>query len=141
VIASQASLAVNVEVAEPTMTGRVIAAWPSLSLIASHELLVRQMQRVVVAGSSEQSESRPRSRLPGALANGQTGIQRPHASSRGSAVRGREAQVVAWQWAMVNRSEDGSLPPAGTSVGSMADMSDGAGRSSVGTGWRARPAY
>jgi ferric-dicitrate binding protein FerR (iron transport regulator) len=36
------SLAANVAVAEPTMTGRVIAAWPSFSLIAAYELLMRQ---------------------------------------------------------------------------------------------------
>jgi hypothetical protein len=34
VVGSVASLAANVAVAEPTMTGRVIAAWPSFSLIA-----------------------------------------------------------------------------------------------------------
>jgi hypothetical protein len=28
------------------MTGRVIAAWPSFSLIAAYELLVRQVRRV-----------------------------------------------------------------------------------------------
>ena len=38
VIGSFASLAANVAVAEPTMTGRMIAAWPSFSLIAAYEL-------------------------------------------------------------------------------------------------------
>lgn len=33
-VGSVASLAANVAVAEPTATGRVIAAWPSFSLIA-----------------------------------------------------------------------------------------------------------
>lgn len=31
-------LAANVAVAEPTVTGRVIAAWPPFSLIAAYEL-------------------------------------------------------------------------------------------------------
>lgn len=34
-----ASLAANVAVAEPTLIGRVIAAWPSFALTASYELL------------------------------------------------------------------------------------------------------
>jgi hypothetical protein len=38
VAGSAASLAANVAVAEPTATGRVIAAWPSFSLIAACEL-------------------------------------------------------------------------------------------------------
>jgi hypothetical protein len=35
VVGSVASLAANVAVAEPTATGRVIAAWPSFALIAA----------------------------------------------------------------------------------------------------------
>ena len=45
VAGSVASLAANVAVAEPTVTGRVIAAWPSFSLIAAYELLMRQVRR------------------------------------------------------------------------------------------------
>jgi hypothetical protein len=45
VIGSIASLAANVAVAEPTLTGRVIAAWPSFALIGSYELLMRQVRR------------------------------------------------------------------------------------------------
>jgi hypothetical protein len=44
VAGSVASLAANVAVAEPTMVGRVIAAWPSFSLTASYELLTRQVR-------------------------------------------------------------------------------------------------
>jgi hypothetical protein len=44
-VGSVASLAANVAVAEPTATGRVIAAWPSFALIASYELLMRQVRR------------------------------------------------------------------------------------------------
>src|ERR1700729_3401474 len=43
-IGSVASLAANVAVAEPSVTGRVIAAWPSFALIASYELLMRQVR-------------------------------------------------------------------------------------------------
>jgi hypothetical protein len=54
VIGSVASLAANVPVAEPTATGRVIAAWPSFALIASYELLMRQVRRAAEAGMSRQ---------------------------------------------------------------------------------------
>ena len=47
---SVASLAANVAVAEPTATGRVIAAWPSFALIAAYELLMRQVR--CAAGST-----------------------------------------------------------------------------------------
>src|SRR5215472_12659535 len=45
VAGSVASLAANVAVAEPTLIGRVIAAWPSFALIGSYELLMRQVRR------------------------------------------------------------------------------------------------
>ena len=51
VAGSAASLAANVAVAEPTVTGRVIAAWPSFSLIAAYELLMRQVR--CAAGSAQ----------------------------------------------------------------------------------------
>ncbi len=37
-VGSVASLAANVAVAEPSVTGRIIAAWPSFALIGSYEL-------------------------------------------------------------------------------------------------------
>jgi hypothetical protein len=111
---SVASLAANVAVAEPTATGRVIAAWPSFALIASYELLMRQVRRAAEAGASRQ---------PGQICNQPEG-----ASSAGgprakrcdaviaSAGHGREARVLAWQWAQANRSGDGSLP-SGRDIG------------------------
>jgi hypothetical protein len=36
---------INVAVAEPTLIGRVIAAWPSFALTASYELLTHQVRR------------------------------------------------------------------------------------------------
>ena len=44
VVGSVASLAANVAVAEPSVRGRVIAAWPSFALIASYELLMGQVR-------------------------------------------------------------------------------------------------
>jgi hypothetical protein len=52
-VGSVASLAANVAVAEPTATGRVIAAWPSFALIAYYELLMRQVRRVADASMVE----------------------------------------------------------------------------------------
>lgn len=50
VAGSVASLGANVAVAEPTLIGRIIAAWPSFALIASYELLTRQVRRSAPAG-------------------------------------------------------------------------------------------
>jgi hypothetical protein len=57
VVGSVASLAANVAVAEPTATGRVIAAWPSFALIGSYELLMRQVRCNATSGA--RSEQRP----------------------------------------------------------------------------------
>ncbi|MEU1881441.1 DUF2637 domain-containing protein [Streptosporangium sp. NPDC020072] len=46
VVGSLAGLGVNIAVAEPGLTGRVIAAWPSVALIGSYELLMSQIRRV-----------------------------------------------------------------------------------------------
>jgi Protein of unknown function (DUF2637) len=60
VVGSMASLAANVAVAQPTVTGRVIAAWPSFALIAAYELLMRQVRRAADAGKSSVRLSRRR---------------------------------------------------------------------------------
>lgn len=44
ITASLASLAANVVVAEPTLIGRVIAAWPSFALVGAYEILMRQIR-------------------------------------------------------------------------------------------------
>jgi len=62
VVGSVASLAANVAVAEPTATGRVIAAWPSFALIASSELLMRQVRRAAEVGTARQRSGRSGSR-------------------------------------------------------------------------------
>jgi hypothetical protein len=123
VAGSLASLAANVAVAEPTATGRVIVAWPSFALIASYELLMRQVRRAAEASSSlQQSGSRPEARSSA----GRPGAERPAAGSR-SGGRGREAQVRAWQWALANQSIDGSLP-SGRDIGRHHDRHERWGR-------------
>lgn len=116
VAGSVASLAANVAVAEPTLVGRVIAAWPSFALTASYELLTRQVRAGAAAdadGAQErQASSRsyePRSAMPSAErapVQGLTLVQRrPVGRAKGS-----ELQRHAWQWALTNRADDGSLP-------------------------------
>jgi hypothetical protein len=120
VVGSVASLAANVAVAQPTGTGRVIAAWPSFALIAAYELLMRQVRRSAAASG------RTRLGKPGAKISGREGrdgsVQRVrHRSSgpgshgevsggRGSGSGSGDLRRQAWQWALANRAGDGSLP-------------------------------
>jgi hypothetical protein len=115
---SVASLAANVAVAEPTATGRVIAAWPSFALIAAYELLMRQIRRNAVAsGKPQRSKPGPQiSRPEGRDETVQRLRQhpsRPRRLSEGPGGQGgasRDLQLQAWQWALANRAKDGSLP-------------------------------
>jgi Protein of unknown function (DUF2637) len=115
VAGSAASLAVNVAVADPAMTGRVIAAWPSLSLIAAYELLMRQVRRAAESGGSLERPSKVRGLPVGASSASRPQVARPDPVRRISG-RGREDQLLAWQWALANRSVDGSLP-SGRDIG------------------------
>lgn len=113
VAGSVASLAANVAVAEPTLMGRVIAAWPSFALTASYELLTRQVRRSAGREDSQNGKwgglRRPRSaaglpvrglRVVGTSQHGQARQQQT----------GSELQRQAWQWALANRGADGTLP-------------------------------
>jgi len=115
VIGSVASLAANVAVAEPTVTGRVIAAWPSFALIASYELLMRQVRRAAEASSSRRRSGGAGSRPDHASSAGRPAVRRLDSSIL-TDHRGRGAQVRAWQWALASRSGDGSLP-SGKEIG------------------------
>ncbi len=70
-VGSVASLAANVAVAEPSVTGRVIAAWPSFALIGSYEMLMRQVRwsaSRVPHSAATSSRSRGQRRTPAASA-------------------------------------------------------------------------
>ena len=117
-LGSVASLAANVAVAEPTTTGRVIAARPSFALIAAYELLMRQVRRSAT-GDIGQREPSPRPQparltsVGGAMHElGQTlaGRHRPSGGSRDHGTPGLDLRRQAWQWAQANRAGDGSLP-------------------------------
>ena len=117
VAGSAASLAANVAVAEPTVTGRVIAAWPSFSLIAAYELLMRQVRRAAESGTSGRRPSRSPSSAPSAVA----AIAREPGTRRATAppqrtLTGQEVRLDAWRWAQGNRAQDGSLP-SGKDIG------------------------
>jgi hypothetical protein len=111
VVGSVASLAANVAVAEPAATGRILAAWPSFALIASYELLMRQVRLAAEASVSGRRSGRSRGLPADGSRAGRSGGHRPAAAGRG-----REAQLLAWQWALANRSGDGSLP-SGRDIG------------------------
>jgi DNA-binding SARP family transcriptional activator len=59
VAGSVASLAANVAVAEPTMIGRVIAAWPSFALTASYEVLTRHVRGSATGREGHAGPKRP----------------------------------------------------------------------------------
>jgi hypothetical protein len=93
-----------------------LAAWPSFALIAAYELLMRQVRRSAAA-SGKAPPRRPQiSRQEGRDPNVQHPRDRstepsPHGEvhgRRGSA--SRDLRWQAWQWALANRAEDGSLP-------------------------------
>ncbi len=114
VAGSMASLTANVAAAQPTSTGRVIAAWPSFALIAAYELLMRQVRQAADAGRSSRSARRSRRRVTDAVSSGAADpvAGRRAARSAGPVQRGagRELQLRAWQWTLANRAGDGSLP-------------------------------
>ena len=107
-VGSVASLAANVAVAEPTASGRLIAAWPSFALICSYELLMRHVRRnaprrsdrvlsryrVTSAASSNTLEDYPKRAAVHYR-------RRNHAGN---------LQQEAWRWAQANLGDDGSLP-------------------------------
>jgi hypothetical protein len=141
VTGSVACLAANVAVAEPTVTGRVIAAWPSFALIGSYELLMRQVRRNA-AGRGQPHEPKPVLQFPRQQAGRRGGAAPAHRSSgsdsghgrSGQAVAGRDLQQQAWRWALAHVQVTARYPAGSRSPASMA------GRS-VGVVWsNARPA-
>jgi uncharacterized protein DUF2637 len=115
VIGSVASLAAHAAVAEPTATGRVIAAWPSFALIGSYELLMRQVRRAAGSIRVGRPAVRRHSSVSNAYCvNSQSSVRQQRRDALGAAVLraggGWKLQLQAWQWAQANRAGDGSLP-------------------------------
>jgi len=116
VAGSVASLAANVAVAEPTLIGRVIAAWPSFALTASFELLTSQVRRTAAGrgaqGRRRQSQPARAAAAGRALAPGLRVVGRSRAGRDNQPASG-ELRRQAWHWALANRDEDGVLPSGG----------------------------
>lgn len=128
IIGALASLAANIAVAEPTVIGRVIAAWPSFALTCSYELLMRQIRqssatRALPAGPHPAELAKPQLEEPASPSPlslrqvvspgaAPASDRRPDAGVAGG---GRVVQRRAWQWALAHRRPDGSLP-TGTEV-------------------------
>ncbi|MEU7913932.1 hypothetical protein [Microbispora bryophytorum] len=112
-VGSFASLGANVAVAEPGLIGRVVAAWPSLALIGSYELLMSQIRRC----AEDRVEPQELPALPPDLAaDAEAEPVEPHDGQEKDAAAaepkgdGRVLQREAWRWAQQNRQEDGDLP-------------------------------
>ncbi|MDF5759397.1 DUF2637 domain-containing protein [Spongiactinospora sp. TRM90649] len=100
VVGSLASLGANVAVAEPSLIGRFIAAWPSAALIGSYELLMSQIRRVPAGALRAEGES---------YADGEVGDEVSD-GRRCDGQSGVDLHVSAWRWAQANRGADGALP-------------------------------
>jgi hypothetical protein len=113
VAGSVASLAANVAVAEPSLIGRVIAAWPSFALTASFELLTRQVRRGAAGQLAHNDRRQPPPARPAPAERGPTPGLRvvgPSQAGRGHQRAGDELRRQAWQWALAHRGGDGMLP-------------------------------
>ncbi|WP_308168861.1 DUF2637 domain-containing protein [Nonomuraea sp. NEAU-A123] len=104
-VGSLASLGANIAVAEPSVIGRIIAAWPSAALIGSYELLMSQIRRTSAPGPGVRQET--------VTADQERAGTDDHDLSAQVASDGCEAEDlrrIAWQWALTNRRPDGALP-------------------------------
>ncbi len=113
VAGSVASLAANMAVAEPSLIGRVIAAWPSFALTASFELLTRQVRRCAAGQLAHHDRRQPPPARPAPAERGPTpGLRVVGLSQagRGHQRAGDELRRQAWQWALAHRGGDGMLP-------------------------------
>jgi hypothetical protein len=112
-VGSVASLVANVAVAEPTLIGRVIAAWPSFALTASYELLTRQVRRGAARADAKGNGDRSAHRTGLAVAH--PSVPTLRILSRSEASEGRaDARIdlprQAWYWALAKQASDGALP-------------------------------
>lgn len=113
IFGSVVSLAANVAVAEPTLTGRVIAAWPSFALTASYELLTRQVRRGAARSHVKGTWKRPVQGSGSAVAKSSTPNLRvvgQGKASKGRADTASDLRRQAWQWALARLASDGTLP-------------------------------
>jgi hypothetical protein len=103
---SAASLAANVAVAQPTVAGRVIAAWPSFALIGAYELLMRRIRRSAAVRGGLQAQS-PDRRFPARSLALRTHGARPYASPGRAAARKAQPRLVVWAGSFSGRRGSG----------------------------------
>ncbi|GHE40363.1 hypothetical protein GCM10017673_48430 [Streptosporangium violaceochromogenes] len=104
-VGSLASLGANIAVAEPSLIGRLIAAWPSAALIGSYELLMSQVRRAASEGRAAVRDEAREDRKSGDD-DGRSSCEAV-GFGEGETV---DLRRVAWQWALANRLPDGALP-------------------------------
>jgi hypothetical protein len=100
---SAASLAANVAVDQPALTGRVIAAWPSFSLIAACKLLMRQVRRAAETAVSRLQPGQSSVGPERAAATAGEPRTASGAASNRLGASGRRVQLETWRWAQDNR--------------------------------------
>jgi hypothetical protein len=104
-VASLASLGANIAVAEPSLIGRMIAAWPSVALIGSYELLMSQIRRTSADEPAVERADTTETKGPvDADDHHASGSEVPDGCGAGDLRR------MAWQWALEHRLPDGALP-------------------------------
>jgi hypothetical protein len=96
-VGSLASLGANIAVAEPSLIGRFIAAWPSAALIGSYELLMSQIRQASAKGADGvQGEAAETQKLPDDTDNEFSASSEANLDGGG---RGN-LRRTAWQWAL-----------------------------------------
>lgn len=114
VVGSLASLGANIAVAEPSLIGRIIAAWPSAALIGSYELLMSQVRRLSASSNSwEGHEEMPSAGVPEVSEPGSSGVGDFVPPPTQARLQDRDIAAFhrsVWQWAQENRCPDGALP-------------------------------
>ncbi|MEV5711837.1 DUF2637 domain-containing protein [Actinoallomurus sp. NPDC052274] len=114
IVGSLASLAANVEVAEPTVVGRVIAAWPSFAFVGAYHLLQGQLRmRLLTQQKQDDPEAGNAEPEPAA---GEPEPKGPGADAPEVPDLRKHLQREAWQWALAYRAENGELP-GGAAIG------------------------
>ncbi|MFF3669832.1 hypothetical protein [Microtetraspora malaysiensis] len=111
---SLASPGANVAVADPSLIGRIIAAWPSVALIGSYELLMSQIRQTTRGRA--RAQDMPTSRTERGIhadigpTEQQEGQEEDADFAAEHSRNGRALQRAAWRWAQQNWRADGDLP-------------------------------
>ncbi|MGW3352156.1 DUF2637 domain-containing protein [Nonomuraea rubra] len=99
ILGSLASVGANIAVAEPSLIGRIVAAWPAIALIGGMELAFK-----MVRSSVARSTPIRKSDCEEHAADEEASFSNATKPSR------RTLQRQAWEWADQNRAPDGTLP-------------------------------